>query len=274
MLLGEQAEKLQPLSAIVLRLLGALATPLIFLAVVHALVKADIRGVMAARMVWLLLFNTLVAICVGLFVANLLQPGRHAELTVKSKPLDKKPYNLVDDLMTRIPSSALRPLVENEILGVIFVAVATGIGLRVVRSRMRAAGQTAYKAVEDLLDTGVQLVMVVLHWIVALVPLAVFAVVAHQVGAKGLAGFVPMLWFVAAVLLALTIQAAYYLTRLWLGSWVSPLAFPARRFRCPVDGLLHRQFRRDDAGYLRLYEREGRPTRRDGWPRRLRRRHL
>src|SRR4051794_2364908 len=73
--MGKSAARLEPLYAIVLRLLGALATPLIFVAVVHALVKADIRGGMAARMLFLLMFNTVVAILVGLFVANTVQPG-------------------------------------------------------------------------------------------------------------------------------------------------------------------------------------------------------
>ena len=38
-----------------------------------------------------------------------------------------------------------------------------------------------------------QLVGVVLHWVIALVPLAVFTVVARIVGTEGLAGFKPLL---------------------------------------------------------------------------------
>src|SRR6478672_1165350 len=60
-LLGDWADKLKPFYSVVLRLLGALATPLIFVAVVHALVKAEVRGSTAVRMLWLLMFNTVVA---------------------------------------------------------------------------------------------------------------------------------------------------------------------------------------------------------------------
>src|SRR5947209_1889662 len=73
-LLKGHAAVFKPFSDIVLRLLGLLATPLIFIAVVHALVKAEISGKTAARLLFFLFTNTLVAIFVGLLVANILQP--------------------------------------------------------------------------------------------------------------------------------------------------------------------------------------------------------
>lgn len=224
-LLGDRAEALKPFYQIVLRLLGALATPLIFIAVIHALVKAQVSGGLAARMMWLLMFNTVVAILVGLLVANTLQPGRQANLAPEGEKPHQKPYSLVDDLLGKLPGSVLKPLAENDILGVIFLAVAGGIGLRVVRRRMQQRNETSYKVVEDLLETSMQLVMVVLHWVIALVPIAVWGVVARLVGTQGLEAFKPMLWFVLAVVLALAIQALYYLVRLRLGSWVRPMAF-------------------------------------------------
>jgi DAACS family dicarboxylate/amino acid:cation (Na+ or H+) symporter len=49
--------------------------------------------------------------------------------------------------------------------------------------------------------------------------------VARLVGTVGLAGFKPMLWFVLAVLLALLIQACYYLVRLTFFSRFTPMQF-------------------------------------------------
>ena len=63
-----------------LRLLGALAPPLILAAIVHALMTAQLEGALTFRLVRLLIMNTLVAICVGLTVANLLEPGAGAGL--------------------------------------------------------------------------------------------------------------------------------------------------------------------------------------------------
>src|SRR5579871_2546364 len=64
-LMGESAEKFKPFSDIVLQLLKLLATPLIFVAVVHALLKANATGKTAAKLAWLLITNTTVAILVG-----------------------------------------------------------------------------------------------------------------------------------------------------------------------------------------------------------------
>jgi Na+/H+-dicarboxylate symporter len=225
LLLGKEAEAFRPLSAVVLRLLAAVATPLIFVAVVNAVARAKVSGRLAARMTWLLMVNTVVAILVGLTVANLLQPGRGADLRPAEEAKLPRPYSIAEDLIGKLPGSVLKPLADNDILGVIVVALAVGIGLRVVRRQLEAEGKTSFRTAEDLLEVAVRLVMVVLHWVIALVPLAVFAVVARVVGTQGVAAFLPLLWFVVAVLLALAIQAAYYLVRLRLGSWVSPWRF-------------------------------------------------
>ena len=62
-----------------------------------------------------------------------------------------------------------------------------------------------------------------LTWVIELVPLAVFGVVASIVATQGFAAFQALGLFVVAVLLALFLQTAYYLVRVQLGSWVRPL---------------------------------------------------
>ncbi len=109
-LMGAHAALFKPFSAVVLRLLGALATPLIFIAVVQALYKANVSGRTGAKLVSLLLLNTLVAILIGLLVANLLQPGHHAAIKIEAKTLTQKPFDPIEDLLGKIPGSILKPL--------------------------------------------------------------------------------------------------------------------------------------------------------------------
>ena len=87
------------------------------------------------------------------------------------------------------------------------------------------AEETGYDIVERLLATGFQLVMVMLHWIFHLVPLAVFGVVARMVGTRDLSRCSRWRGFVLSVLLALALQAGFYLARLRFGSWVRPGKF-------------------------------------------------
>src|SRR5262245_7086746 len=60
-LLREHAEPLKWVSRIVLRVLGALAPALILVAVMDAILNANIKGRGAARMAFLLVLNTVVA---------------------------------------------------------------------------------------------------------------------------------------------------------------------------------------------------------------------
>jgi DAACS family dicarboxylate/amino acid:cation (Na+ or H+) symporter len=207
------ARKLNVPALIILRLLGAIAPPLILVAVARALITANVHGRLAGRMFFLLVLNTIVAILIGLLVANVIRPGKHAHLEA-TEPI-KLSGSPLEQLLDNVPTSLLRPLVENNVIGVIFIAVAFGLAAR------RLEAQRVKKIV-DALDIGFDLILIVLHWIIALVPLAVFCKVAFVVGTEGFRPFIALAWFIVAVLVALALQATYYLLRVKFGSWVPP----------------------------------------------------
>lgn len=234
---------IERIAKLVLRLLSALAPPLILVAIVHALMTAEIQGKQAFRLAGLLILNTLVAIAIGLFVANLVQPGRFARMetpapqpvtAVSSDPLaqrvvdiaeeqgyqrragPKKPDPLIS-FLDNVPDSLLRPFVESgKTIGVILIAIAFGIAFR--RSRTREV-----RTLEDLVGIAYDSLLTMLHWIIALVPYMVFGIVTSLVAKNGFQPFVALGGFVLAVILALTLQACYYLIRVWTASWVNPL---------------------------------------------------
>ena len=240
-LLGERAGVLAVPSRLILRLLGALAPPLILFAVVRVLMTSEIKGRVAGRLVGLLILNTLVAITIGLGVANVVRPGKGAALKppaenapvvvgddpmapriakiLKGLGVDSKvegPKDPLTQFLDNVPRSLLGPLGDNgNVLGVIFIAVAFGIALR---SRRGTPIRTAEDAVNLIFDC----LLVILHWVIDVVPLGVFAIVASIVGVQGFSAFVSLGWLVVAVLLALTLQAVYYLVRIRLGTWVRP----------------------------------------------------
>lgn len=226
-LMGSRAAVFKPFSDIVLQLLRLLATPLILVAVVHALMKADVSGRTGARLFFFLITNTVAAILIGLAVANVIRPGHWAHLAPPETALVATPFNPVHDLLDKVPANLVDPFLHNEIISIIIVAVALGTALRIVRGRQLAEGKTGYRGLENFLDTAFQCVMVMLHWIFDLVPLAVFAVVARTVGTSGIRPLLSMGVFVVAVLVALALQSVFYLVRLRFGSWVRPGRFLA-----------------------------------------------
>ena len=216
--LGERAAGLELPSKLVLQLLGALAAPLILLAVVQALMQAQIPRGTGVRLVGLLLLNTLVAIGIGLFVANVVKPGKW---TKKLKPTAEVKVEGRKDPLTlfleNVPKSIFGPLTDGgKVISVIMIAVAFGIALRRLKSR-------AIVTVSDLVDVAFDSLIIILHWIIEIIPFAVFGIVASIVGVKGIESFKALGFFVLAVLLALLLQATYYLVRIWFGSWVRPL---------------------------------------------------
>ncbi len=201
---------------LVLRVLAALAPPIVLIAIVRALLTADVRGGAAGKMGVLLVLNTLVAIGVGLLVANVLEPGVSSNL-VKPAALPNLPkVDVITQLFENIPDSLLRPIVENKVIGVVMIAVAVGIAGRSLVHERRAALLLG-------VETAFDVVLKILHWVIALVPFAVFGKVAAIIGKGGFADFKPLLAFVIAVLCALLLQGVYYLVRIRFGSWLRPI---------------------------------------------------
>ena len=236
--LKEQAGYLAIPSNMILRLLGALASPLILVAVVHVLLNTELKGKLAWRMAWLLFLNTTVAIGIGLLVANVIKPGERSVLkppeeaqekdpaaraiidVLKShgyKPTEEQARDPLTQFLDNVPKSLVGPLTDDgSVLGVIFIAVAFGLALR--RSRERPILK-----LNDLVEIAYQSLLTVLQWVVYFVPLGVFCSVASIVGTKGFDPFYALGAFVVSVLIALFLQAIYYLVRIRYKTWVRPL---------------------------------------------------
>ncbi len=212
---------------LIIKALRTLATPLIFLAVMHTFLTADIPGKSGRKLAILLLSNTTVAIIIGLLVANLLRPGEGGKLSVGAttskigvKPLD--PLSLLSDI---VPDSIVKPLVDNNVISLIFVALAFGIVLRGIKAEQISRSQHDYLAIEQVIQLLFDATIKILHWVIALVPIAVFGIVSKTIALQGFEPFKALGAFIITVLLALALQAIYYLIRLKLGSWVSPQKF-------------------------------------------------
>ncbi len=218
LILGGEAAVLAVPGKLVLRLLSALAPPLILVAIVHTFMTTNLGGPLAMRLPKLLLLNTLVAILVGLTVANVIQPGQGANLTPPSQHEESATsVNPLAAFLENVPKSLLGPFGDDgKVIGVIFIAVAFGMALR--KERERPLGTVGH-----LVELFLESLITILHWIIALVPFAVFGIVANIVGTEGFAPFKALGVFVLSVLLALMIQAGYYLVRIRFGSWVRPV---------------------------------------------------
>ena len=224
---GEGATALELLPKLILRALTALAAPLVVLAILSAIVTNDIHGRQGGVMMLFYLINTLVAMVIGLGLTNLVQPGLGASLAEPGtvvQPLAKK--TVTDLLVDLVPRSIGEAFSQNNLAQLVLLTLALGIGLVRIRDDKRIKGDTSFQPVIDLLTIGFELLMKVLLWVVALVPLAVLGIVASSVGQKeGMKVFMSLIWLIVVVVVGLGCQVIWYLLQMAIFARMSPVRF-------------------------------------------------
>lgn len=224
---GFDSKSLKWISDLVLRMLRLLATPLIFSAVLGSILTAQVSGRKAGRLMWLLMSNSVVAILIGLLVANVMQPGHHVQKILKDvdKVANKEAYNIWGHLYDSIPTNFITPFVENNIISVILLAIAMGFAMRIILVSTNEQLVRSVKALQNVLNAIFQLMVTILKWVFELVPFAVFAVVAAIVADKGIGSLISMGYWILSVVAALALMMVFYLVRLTIQSKVNPIQF-------------------------------------------------
>ena len=229
LVLGERMAAFTRVGSIILDLIKALAAPLLFLAIVDAFLRTSIRGRGVAVMLIVSLINATLAILIGLLISNILHPGRSLSVpdlaaftqakTEYGKLADKvqpgRRIDFLDDLLRLIPSSVAAPWVDNQLIGLVFLAVLAGLALRAVKQEQIRTGQEGFEILEGLVATLFRAAEILIGWVIQLVPLAVFSVVSATVGRFGLAPLSGLAVYVSVGLLGLAIQV-FMVYQLWI----------------------------------------------------------
>ena len=218
--LGPRAAPLSRIGTTILDLIRALAGQLLLFAVLDAFQRTHIRARSGLIMVAIALTNAAIAVAIGLTISNVLKPGHY--LTITASPLAERagkgfqtmtrsvaPDRKIDflgDLLAIVPTSIVKPFQENAVLSIVLLAVLLGAALRRVKDRQIAAGEDGWQVVDALIGNGLRAVETVLGWVITLVPIAVFAVVAKTVGEFGFEPFRGLAVYLAVGLLGLAIQ--------------------------------------------------------------------
>ncbi|MEO8048537.1 MAG: dicarboxylate/amino acid:cation symporter [Nitrospirota bacterium] len=234
---GLRNEDLGWLGLLVVTLLKTLAIPLIFFAILDALIRTSLPLRQGIKLLGICLVNVSVAMTIGLVIMNTWQPGLawhgHVDELLNFVPIPKlstgTPATVqtgaqspIEYLASYIPSTIMTPFSSGNIIGVVLLALCLGAILRRLRGeadRGRGAVHTLARIIERIYRWLVQM----LGWIILAVPLAVFGVVAQVVGKAGIGVFAVLWVFLAAMLLGLAIHALiYYPLVAWLVGKKSP----------------------------------------------------
>ena len=182
-----------PWGAIFVSSLKLIAVPLIVVSLVKGVGELkDIASLsdLGFRTIGLYLLTTVVAVSLGLLVANVAGPGRglseetRAELTVGSTDKASQVQDSADAQSQAGPLQALIDLVPDNLIGaaadnrnmlqVIFFAVFFGVGLIMIRPEDAAPVITLFHGLNEV-------ILKMVHLIMLFAPIGVFALLANQI---------------------------------------------------------------------------------------------
>lgn len=220
--LGERARVLGELGVLVVRLLKALATPLVFFAIVDSFARTKIHLRQGLRLLAICVINATIAGALAVFLSSTFRPGLGVVLDgSEPKSSAAAPHaSLLAAMSELIPESIVEPFSKNAVLTVVVLALIAGVALRSLRS------QGSGDALEKIVSQMFEWLTTILHGVIQAVPLAILGVVAKVTGTSGFAVFKNLGSLVLVVSLGLAIHVfVYYTLVAWLVARRSPRVF-------------------------------------------------
>jgi len=216
LIFGEKATVIKPIGTIFIRLITMVVVPLVLVSLMLGTAGlGDIKklGRIGIKTFIYFMLTTVVAIVIGLFLANLIKPGiglnetARAELTKNYKAsteagiqrLKDKPSTL-EVLIEIVPANPVKSLAEGNMLQVIFIAVVFGAALTLVKKEKA-------DPVLRLLDSLNDVVIQVVHIAMNIAPFGVMALIASVIGQFGASVLMTLLKYTLTVIAGLAIHA-------------------------------------------------------------------
>ncbi|MCC2980494.1 dicarboxylate/amino acid:cation symporter [Sphingomonas sp. IC4-52] len=224
-----------PIGQIFLRLLFMLVIPLLFAALVTGVAEmgdiAALRRVGVRTLIFTIILSGL-SVAIGLALVNLLRPGEGVDPAMAREFVaqagegaasivqkSREAPGALDSVLGIIPANVIRAAADDDILAVMFFALAFGIGIVLARSEKTEGLQNA---IEGLLEVT----MTLIGYVIRLAPIAVACFMFNLAALFGADILVRLGAYMATVLGALLIQLIIvYSLGVWLAAGMSPLAF-------------------------------------------------
>ncbi|WP_411358793.1 dicarboxylate/amino acid:cation symporter [Pseudidiomarina salilacus] len=197
LLVPDVAVALKPLGDLFIRALKMLVAPLIFCAIVNAILQfGEDEGIgkIGAKTVGLFLLTAVIASVIGLSVGSLLDITATQDLSAVADYQQKQVPGPAEVFLNMIPVNPFAALTEGNILQIVVFAALVGIAIRQVGEPARPLG--------SVLKAGAQTMYRITKMVLELTPFGVLGLMAWVVGHYGLASLAPLAAFIGAIYLA------------------------------------------------------------------------
>jgi DAACS family dicarboxylate/amino acid:cation (Na+ or H+) symporter len=230
----DAVRQVRPIGTLFLNLLSMVVIPLVATALFSGIAKlGDLRtvGRLVLRTLAFFLGTAVIAIVIGFVVGSLVLPGgalapEQQEIlrtTVADSALAQRAAQSVRSgpqfIVELIPANPVRAAVDGNLLPVIVFVTLFAIAAATLPLDKRLA-------LTGLADGATDALIRVVHWVLLIAPLGIFALIAPIVGQLGWSVVRAMLWFVAAVIIGLLLFiAVVYLPLVAMLAGVKPGRF-------------------------------------------------
>lgn len=194
----ELGEKMKPLGDGFIKLVKMIIAPVIFitltLGIAHMTDLKKVGRIAIKAMIYFFTFSTL-ALIIGLIVGNILKPGAGLNIDPATLSGDVSQYQqkahdttLTGFMMNIIPDTLFSPLVGENILQVLLVAILMGIALVLTKEKSQ-------KITNFLQDLSTPIFKIV-HMLMKLAPIGAFGAMAFTIGKYGLHSVLNLIFLV------------------------------------------------------------------------------
>ncbi len=232
---GEKATVIEPVGTIFLRLITMIVVPLVLVSLMLGTASlGDIRklGRIGIKTIVYFTLTTMIAISIGLVLANIVKPGTGLNEEVKAElyksyesraqvgieRMEEKP-SLKQILIDIVPTNPVKALIEGNMLQVIFLGLLFGLILTLIKKEKAGFLIQFFDGVNDV-------IIQVVHIAMKLAPYGVLALIAAVIGQYGVNILVTLLKYSLVVVggLVLYTFTINSLTVAFLGR-MNPLRF-------------------------------------------------
>ncbi len=208
------AVMIKPIGDIFIRLLSFLAIPMVLASlIVGAASLEDIKklGRIGTKTFAFFMTTTVIAIMIGLAIANIIQPGNLIDSSSKERLLSNfqaetaekitknVEIDIVDFIVNIVPKNPFAAIAEGNMLQIVFFAVIFGIMLTFITKEKSSYIIGFFDGVSD---TMIKLV----EYVMKLAPLGVFALISATVADFGFNILSTLIWYMLTVTLGLLLQ--------------------------------------------------------------------
>ncbi len=221
LVLGEKAAYLQPIGDIFIRCLRLIVVPLILSTLITGVVSTgDIKnlGKTGIRTLVYFMGTTTVAVCIGLIIGNIFQPGVGLELGDLKAVEAPEPVGAAEMIVEMFPVNPAEALAKGNVLQIIIFALIFGAALSLTGDKG--------KPVADFFRSLAEVMFKVSDIVIQFAPIGVFALIAWTTGKFGLDILLPMGKLIIATLVACTVHVLLtYSMLVGIIARISPLIY-------------------------------------------------